>query len=230
MAGRRRAAFGAAVVVVLAGAAPVAARAPSVPVRGMVTDESGVPVPGLTVRVLKSRSVVELGGLKSRDQTVEELRTTTDAHGFFEIQLAADSRFPHYYLRFYDPQTFDAVKYAVPEDRDISRRVRKGRPVQAPAVLKFHPDWPRVRALLEDYPPGTQAGQVLRSLGLPSRRTPQDGGREIWIFDKAGVEYLVEGSRVLETRSVPRASAAEGPAPAEDRDETPTPAVRIEDR
>jgi hypothetical protein len=228
MTGRRGWKAAGAAAAALLAAATAAAAERAVPLRGLVTDESGAPVAGLAVRVLKSRSVIELGGLRTRDQSQEETRTTTDAQGFFEILLAPDPRFPYTYLRFYDPRTFDAVKYALPEDRDISRRVRKGRPVQASVVLKFHRDWPRVQALLEQHGPGTQAGQVLRALGLPARRDPRDGGRELWVFDKAGVEYLVEGSRVLETRRVPRAgAAAEADDAGEDR---PAPAVRVEDR
>lgn len=213
-------------LLVLVAATGLAARPSAIPVRGMVTDESGVPVSGLTVRVLKARSVLELSGLKTRDQSVEQSRTTTDPQGFFEIQLAPDDQFPHYYLRFYDPKTFDAVKFRLPEDRDVSRKVRKGRPVQASVVLKFHPDWPEVQRLLQAYPPGTQAGQVLRALGLPTRRAPGDGGRQVWTFERAGVEYLVEGARVLETRRAPRSSAA---AAAREGDEAAAPAVRVED-
>jgi len=229
MAERRgRGGLGVTAAVVLAAAASIAAREASVPVRGMVTDESGAPVAGLTVRVLKSRSVVDLANLRSRDQSLEELRTTTDAQGFFEIQLVSDPRFPYYHLRYYDPKTFDAVKYALPEDRDISRKVRKGRTVQASRVLEFHRDWPKVQALLEQHAPGTQAGQVLRALGLPTRRAPRDGGRESWTFEKAGVEYVLEGSRVLETRRLPRSAAAAGGEAVED--DQPAPAVRVEDR
>jgi hypothetical protein len=185
--------------------------------RGRVTDESGSAVPGHAVRLLKSRSVIQIGGLKSRDQHVEELRATTDEHGFFEFDFPADSQFPYYYLRFYDPKNYDAVKYRLPEDQDISQRVRAGRPVQVMAVLKFHPDWPQVQALIDRLGAGSHCGQILRSLGLPSSRTPREAGRELWTFEKAGVSYLVEGSKVLETHKLDRTApsgAASGPGAA----------------
>jgi hypothetical protein len=200
----------------------------AIEVRGAVTDEAGVPVPGQTIRLLKSRSILNLAGLNTRDQNVEETRATTDGHGLFEFTFPVDSQFRYYYLRFYDPATFDAVKYRLPEDSDISRRVRSGRPVQATIVLRQSPEWPRVKALIDEYGPGSHPGQILRSLGLPSRRDPQDAGRELWVYERAGVSYLIEGTKVLETRRAPRSGAAPAaqPAPGE---EPPSPAVRVEE-
>ncbi len=213
----------------LAAPSPAAARSGKVvEVRGTVTDETGAPVPGHTVRLLKSRSILDLAGFNTRDQNVEEARAMTDEHGFFEFDFPVDPQFRYYYLRFYDPATFDAVKYRLPEDSDVSRRVRGGRPVQATVLLQQSPDWPRVKALIDEYGPGSHPGQILRALGLPSRRDPQDGGRELWVYERAGVSYLIEGTKVLETRRTPRAGAAAAvqSAPGE---EQPSPAVRLEE-
>ena len=211
-------AFGLPVLLlVLAPAAVPAAEEPAaVAVRGAVTDQRGKPVVGHTVRLLKSRSLVEIRGLRSRDQHVEELRVATDEHGFFEFDFQPDRAFPYYFLRFYDPKTFDAVKYVLPEDQDISRKVTQGRPIQATVLLKFHPEWPKVEALVEQYGPGSHAGQVLRTLGLPTRKEPQGSGRELWTFEKAGVAYRVEGDKVLETHrlSVPAGARRASDAPA----------------
>ncbi len=155
------------------------------------------------VRLLKSRTIVRLGGLRSLDQSVEEKRATTDPLGFFELECSADPEFPYYYLRFYDPKGFDSVKYRLPEDREITKRVRQGRPVEVSVPLKLQPDWPKVKALIDAYSPGSQMGQVLRSLGLPTSRAPEGPGRELWIYDRAGVAYLVEGPKVIETRTLP---------------------------
>jgi hypothetical protein len=169
---------------------------------------------GQAVRLLKSRSLVELGGLKSRDQHVEELRVTTDEHGFFEFDFQVDPAFPYYFLRFYDPKTFDAVKYLLPADQDISRKAKKGGRVQATVVLRHHPDWPQVQALVDEHGPGSHVGQVLRSLGLPTKKTPQGPGRELWTFEKAGVAYVVEGSKILETHRLQAAAPGAGETPA----------------
>jgi hypothetical protein len=55
-------------------------------IRGRVIDETGAGVPGQVARLLKSRTYMKVGGLRSLDQSVEETRATTDALGFFEIE------------------------------------------------------------------------------------------------------------------------------------------------
>ncbi len=217
----------------LAGAPGARAdEARAVTVRGSISDETGAPIPGNAVRLLKSRKILNLGGHKSSDQSIEEVRAATDEHGFFEFQVPVDADFPYYYLRFYDPQTFDAIKYRLPEDRDVSRQVRKGRTVQAAVILKTDERWPQVKALLDHVGPGSQVGQVLRSLGLPSSRAAQGDGRELWTYGTAGVAYLVAGAKVLETRtfapSSAAASAANAPAGGAGADE-PVPATRVDE-
>ncbi len=197
-----------------------------VALRGRIVDETGEGVAGQTVRLLKSRTYVKVGGLRSLDQSVEDARVTTDALGFFELDYRADPLFPYYFLRFYDPKTFDAVKYRLPEDRDISKRLRSGRPVQVAVSLRFQPDWPKVKALLDTYSPGSQVGQVLRSLGLPSSRAPEGPGRELWTYDKARVAYVVEGSRVIATRTLP---GGEEPATSEPKKDEALPAERVDE-
>jgi hypothetical protein len=188
-----------------------------VAVSGTVTDESGAPVPVNTVRLLKARTFLNLRNFSTRSQDVEEMRATTDAHGFFEFRFPVDSQFRFYYLRFYDPNGFDTVKFRLPADKEISRRTRQGRPVHTDVVLQFQEDWPAVKGQVEQYGPGSPCGQVLRALGLPTRKVSQDGGREVWQYETAGVSYLVEGSRVLETRRMAKA-AVEAVVPGSSKD------------
>src|SRR5262245_34425727 len=130
------------------------------PVRGRVTDEKGQGVPGQTVRLLKSRTFVKLGGLRSLDQSVEEKRAVTDSLGFFEVGVHVGARRAYYYLRLYDPKTFDAVQYRLPQDCEISKRVRAGGPVEVSIGLKVKADWPQVKTLIDSYTPGSQVGQI----------------------------------------------------------------------
>ena len=197
-----------------------------VAVRGRVSDEEGGVVPGHAVRLLKSRKILSLGSFSSRDQSVEQVRAETDGHGFFEFRFPVDPQFRYYYLRFYDPASFDAVKYRLPEDREISRKVRQGRDVQVSAVLKLHPGWPEVKATIDQYGSASQCGQVLRALGLPTRRIPQDEGRELWEYDPAGVSYLVESGRVLSTR---RTGAAQTPVLDDGTKDRPVGAERVDE-
>lgn len=227
-AAARRGIGGALLALLALAPGPARAARPesTITVRGRITDESGEGVPAQMVRLLKSRTIVKLGGLRSLDQSVEEKRATTDPLGFFEIECPADPEFPYYYLRFYDPKGFDAVKYRLPEDREITKRVRDGRPVQVSVSLKFQSDWPKVKTLIDQYSPGSQVGQVLRSLGLPSSRSPEGSGRELWTYGRAGVAYLIEGSKVIETRTLPG-----GPKNAGDdsgKKDEPADAVRVD--
>jgi hypothetical protein len=231
LTGRRRCPAILAVAGVLLLAAPAVAADPAagqVEVRGSVADETGAPLPGQAVRVLKSRTVVDLSGRRRTDQDVEEVRAMTDEHGRFSLQFRVDPQFKSYALRFYDPKQFDAVKYSLPQDRDISRRARAGRPVEADVALRPHPDWPKVKEMIERCGAASHCGQVLRALGLPSRRVAQGAGRELWEYDSAGVAYLVEGPKVLETRRLERAGQA-GPPPDGSGPDRPQPATRVEE-
>ena len=179
---------------------------PEVAVRGQMTDESGQPVAGHVVRLIKARSYVTLANFKfnKQSQDLEETRTTTDRHGFFEFTFPVDPDFRYYYLRFYDPAVFDAVRYKVPEDRDVSRRARKGRPVLANVELRPHAEWPEVKSLIDRYGPASDLGRILRAVGLPTRRTGEPGAREIWWYDAHDVSYVLQGEKVLETRRAAR--------------------------
>jgi hypothetical protein len=205
MAMRSSAGWAGGVVAALAiatGASDAAAgdRDAALSIHGAVTDASGAPVPAATVRVLKTRRVRVLGAAPDADQAVEEARGRTDADGRYTIDVQVDHAFPFWFVRFYDPAIFDGVKYRTPQDIDISRQIRAGATIDANAVLQFHPDWPRVKALVEQYGAASRRGQILRSLGLPGKRVPGEGGRESWEYPAAGVAYLLDGDVVVETR------------------------------
>ena len=209
-----------AALAIAAGAPEAAAgdRDAALTVRGVITDASGAAVPAAAVRVLKTRKVRVLGAAPDADQAVEDARGRTDSEGRYTIDVQVDHAFPFWFVRFYDPATFDGVKYRVPQDIDVSRQVRAGATIDANAVLQFHPDWPRVRALVEQYGAASRRGQILRSLGLPGKRSPGETGRETWEYPAAGVAYVLEGDVVVETRRfepVPPAERKGGAVPAE---------------
>jgi hypothetical protein len=183
-------------------------------VRGQVTDASGAPVPGHTVRLIKTRTVYKMKAPRSQAQMAEETRVRTDAEGAFEFQFPLDPAFHAYFVRFYDPALFDSVKYVVPKDAEISRLVEKGIAIEARTVLQMNPDWPQVRALVEEYGAASNRGQILRSLGLPKMKEPLEEGRELWVFDAAGISYVIEGDKVVETRKSDTAPRRGEPVPA----------------
>jgi hypothetical protein len=214
----RRARIGMALVAMLALPLPPMTRGaspdPAVVVKGSLTESNGTPAAFQTVRLLKTRKIRSLSDPKARAQEVEEARTRTDAAGGFRFEIPADPSFPYWFIRLYDPNEFDAVKYQIPPDHDVSRAVHDGYGIEVSAVLQFHPDWPKVKALVDQYGPASHRGQILRSLGLPTRQEPQAEGRELWVFAPQGVSYLFDGDTVLETkRSAPDPTTA-APQPA----------------
>jgi hypothetical protein len=215
----RSLALAALVVAGVAARVPAATAAPAatVTIRGTVADASGAPLPGQVVRVLKTRRLRSVSAPRSTSQEVEEARTRTDSEGRFSLDIPQDNAFPFWYVRFYDPKVFDAVKYVLPVDVEVSRMIESGGPVEVAAVLKTQPDWPKVKALVDEYGAASSRGQILRSLGLPSSRTPAEEGREIWVYAAAGVTYVLQGDTVAETRhQAPIAGPPSGaPVPAE---------------
>ncbi|HZN04348.1 MAG TPA: hypothetical protein VFD06_12270 [Candidatus Polarisedimenticolia bacterium] len=210
----RRAGIGIALVALLA-ASPSAGAAspdPAVVVKGSLTEANGAPAPFQTVRLIKTRKIRSVSDPKARAQEVEEARTRTDASGAFRFEIPADPSFPFWFVRFYDPNEFDAVKYKIPSDTDVSRAVHDGFGIEVSAVLHFHPDWPKVKALVDQYGPGSHRGQILRSLGLPTRQEPRDEGKELWVYAASGVSYLFDGDKVLETRRGNASSESAQPA------------------
>jgi len=188
-------------------------------VKGMVSDAGGAAVPGHVVRLLKTRKLRALSAPRSSSQEVEEARTKTDAEGHFSIEFKVDNEFPFWYVRFYDPKEFDAVKYRVPQDVEISRGLAGSAAVEVGVVLQIQPDWPKVKALVDQYGPASRRGQIIRNLGLPSSQNPEGEDREIWVYDAAGVSYILQGDAVIETRhfapTAPPATPPDTAVPAE---------------
>ena len=209
-----RFAVGLALAAMLASA-PVGHAAspdPAVVVKGSLTEPNGTPAAFQTVRLIKTRKIRSVSDPKARAQEVEEARTRTDAAGGFRFEIPADPSFPFWFVRFFDPNEFDGVKYQIPPDHDVSRAVHDGYGIEVSGILKPHPDWPKVKALVDQYGAGSHRGQILRSLGLPTRQEPRDEGKELWVYAASGVSYLLDGDTVLETRRGGDTSGAAQPA------------------
>jgi hypothetical protein len=185
-------------------ATPLAAasdeKIPMVAVHGTVTDASGAPVAFQTVRLLKTRRIRNAPGGKAREQEVEEARTRTNDVGAYRFEVQVDYTFPYWFVRFYDPKDFDSVKFLLPQDTDVSRAVREGVGVDASAVFRFHPEWERVKKEVDEVGAASHRGQILRSLGLPARRTPGEEGKEVWEYPALGIAYVLQEDAVVEVR------------------------------
>ena len=167
-------------------------------VRGVVVDEEGLPVTGVAVRLLKTRSLILPKKFALEDQVVEAGRAITDSSGMFEIEADRDPSYGGFYLRFFDPQTFDTVRFQIPEDRNITRKWKKGRPIIVTKILKSAAEWEEILQWIGRYGKSSEVAQILRSLGLPDRvENPVEEGREDWCYDRSGICYHLEGDRVL---------------------------------
>jgi hypothetical protein len=177
----------------------------TVVVRGQVTDPEGNGVAGVPVRAIATRRIVKFLTVESQPAQKEVVSTNTDANGFYELTLPKLRDYDYYFLRFHDPVQFDAVKFAVPEDVEITNRIQKRRPVVEDFVLDFSPQWDAVQRLVELYGASTTRGKIVRQLGVPDRtdHTATESGveRETWWFDAAGVAYVIEDGRVVEKKT-----------------------------
>ncbi len=174
--------------VMAVGTAPASAAPLQVTVQGRVTDEKGRGIPDVPVRLLQSRRDFLVLEWTIEDRLKDRLVARTDRHGFFETKVSLDPEYRSIWLRFYDPETFDAVRYGVPEDRDISKRARQGRPVFESVVLLDDPGWQAVRQLIEQLGRGTPQAKVVRQIGVPDRRDEVEGTERFW-YEEQGVVY-----------------------------------------
>jgi hypothetical protein len=196
--------------------ASAAGEAETSSIEGQVFDHSGAPVGEVPVRILMTRRVLRLGDLSLEDDVAEGPATRTDAGGFFRIRWAPDPVYDYFYLRFYDAESFDAVRYALPVDEDITLRVRSGRPVIVNRQLADASTWPELRREIDRVGgEDTPRGEILRALGMPDQVVTLEGGLVEWRYERAGVRYRLQEGRLVEVlrAAAPASAASPGGAP-----------------
>ena len=204
--GARRRWSSAAVILcalgLLPGAAGAAVPGAEVVIRGTVRDQAGSPVADYPVRLIKTKTILNLLHFSTGSQQQEEARTLTDASGGFELKIVPDRKYDYFYLRFYDPKSFDPVRYSVPGDVDVTRRIKTEAAVVVDGVIRDHPDWPMVVGMIREFGGESNRGRILRSLGLPERRETLPGamGRENWWYYAKGICYQLQSDAVLKVR------------------------------
>ena len=186
----------------LAGPAAAAAPVTEVVIRGTVKDQAGSPLADYPVRLIKTKTILNLLHFSAESQQQEEARTLTDASGGFELKIVPDRKYDYFYLRFYDPKTFDPVRHSVPGDVDITRRIKTEAAVAVDGVIQDHPDWPMVEGMIREFGGDSNRGRILRSLGLPERREtfPGEEGRENWWYYAKGICYQLRSDTVMKVR------------------------------
>jgi len=200
--GRWSAAVVLCAVGLLGGAGAAAAVGAEVVIHGTVKDQGGSPLAKYPIRLIKTKVTLNLLHFSTDSRQEEEARTLTDASGNFELKLVPDRKYDYFYLRFYDPETFDPVRYSVPGDLDITRRIKTGTELVVDRVIRDHPEWPMVDGMIREFGEGSNRGRILRSLGMPERREtfPEAPGRENWWYYAKGICCQLRSDAVLKIR------------------------------
>ncbi|MBI3448416.1 MAG: hypothetical protein HY049_05800 [Acidobacteria bacterium] len=218
----RSVAFCVALAASAALASSAAAAEKLVDVRGRVTSPDGLGAAGQTVRLIKTRRQVTLGRFESGGQIAEAARVATDADGFYQISVPRDRSFDAYYLRFYDPNSFDTVQYRLPADREITHDLKHAGTLRIDLAMEWNPSWPETSRRVAAEGADTPRGRILRTLGVPEREEQgigPEGPREEWWYHSRGVVYFFREGRPAGSRRFepvtedPRAPAAPQRAP-----------------
>jgi hypothetical protein len=171
----------------------ISAAARHIHVRGRILAPDGEPVGGQMVKLFKSRRGLTIGKFTSGGQIAEATRTTADSSGFFEIDIPRDRAFDNYFLRFWDPESFDAVQYIAPEDREITRDLKRNEALRIDIQLARNPAWEEVSRRLAVIGEDSPQGRILRQMGIPENETVGDGPggpRNEWWYHSRGVVYF----------------------------------------
>jgi len=182
---------------------PAASAERMIEVRGRITDPEGRGAPGQSVRLFKTRREISLGRMQSGGQIAEAARVATDADGFYHLSIPRDRSFDAFYLRFYDPNSFDSVEYRIPTDREITHDLKRQGTLRIDLTLERSSSWAEVSRRIEALGADSPKGKILRALGQPEREgqgAGPDGPREEWWYYERGVVYffrngLPSGSR-----------------------------------
>lgn len=199
----------AAPALLLLACGQAAAAVGPVSVSGRVTDATGRGVANLAIRVLQSRRDFKISDWQFEDHLLKQDLARTDADGFYEATFEPHPDYRGFWLRFYDPREFDAVRYAVPDDRDITARVRGRRAVVEAVVLADHPGWATVEALMREFGEGSPRAALVRQIGPPDRRDEEGGVERFW-YDRRGRVYRFRGGEFLGDEAWAPPAAAPG--------------------
>ena len=184
-----------------ADATPALAAAKHVAAQGRVLDPAGGGMPGWPVVLIGTQRYIELKRFSSGGSVATLTRATTDANGYFSIDVPKDRHYQFWFLRFAEPG-LDTVKYLPPEDVEITTDVRRDRVASVEKTIRLHPDWPEVeRRVAEAGGETTEKGKILRALGLPEKNVKDEAaGTEEWWYFTRGILYTFSGNQAANER------------------------------
>ncbi len=164
-------------------------------IRGAVVNESGYPVPNTPVRLISQRVEENLQAPTPSILDRKVIETRTDSKGLYEIVALIDSYYNSYVLSFYSEGQFDSILYTVPPDEDISNAVfnEETTEITVNRTLTYNPQWPEIKAKIEELGANSDQGRILRLRGMPDKVenfTVQKGEQgELWWYYSKGFCY-----------------------------------------
>jgi len=170
--------------------------------QGRVLTASGEGMPGWPVVLIGTQRYIELKRFSSGGGVAILTRATTDANGYFSIDVPKDRRYQFWFLRFAEQGGLDPVKYRMPEDVEITADVRRDRVASVQKAIQLNPAWPEVeRRVAEAGGESSEKGKILRALGLPEKSVKDDaaGTEEWWYFTK-GILYTFSATEPVSER------------------------------
>jgi len=196
-------------------AAPAAAAVPQrVAAQGRVVDAAGVGVSDIPIRLLQTRRDFQVLEWRFDDEVqMGSPLGRTDANGFFDLTLDPDPEYRFFWLRFYDPSSFDAVRYQLPADRNVTEQMRRGRPVVAMVTLEDHPDWGRLKPWIDALGFDSPRGRLVRRLGFPDLHDKSGGVESFGYARHRRIYRFRDGEPAGEDPWQPPAEAAHAGAP-----------------
>jgi hypothetical protein len=172
-------------------------------VQGRVTDDTGKPVPNTPVVLIGRYLDFEILKMSYKELHRQELRTTTDKDGLYQVQFFPPTLGNNFYIFFYDKTGFNGVKYVQPETREITDLLKKNRDLTVNEVLRLQPGWAEVERQAKFYGENSEKAQILLQNGLPEKRDearPGSQDLEVWWYYKAGVSYWFGGDKLVRTQ------------------------------
>ena len=164
-------------------------------IRGAVVNERGYPVPNTPIRLISQKVEEKPSG--STLSIIEEkiIETNTDSKGLYEIVALIDPYYNRYLLSFYSENQFDSILYTIPFNKDISSTVFKegAAEITINETLIYNPQWPEIKARIEELGVNSDRGRILRLRGMPDKvenfALKEKGEGELWWYYSIGYCY-----------------------------------------
>ena len=179
-------------ITLLATIATANAAQKRIVVQGRVLLDSGQGLAGWPVIMIATQRYVEFSKYTSGGKVDAVATTRTDRNGYFTFDVPRKRGYHYWFLRFIEPESFDSVKYILPDDIEITALARRGRLVEVGKTISYHPDWPEVERLISEAGGRhTAKGEILSAIGLPEKRADNSvSGEEEWWYFTKGIVYM----------------------------------------